>query len=41
MIIPEIHKTIIQYIQNGGYPEWPPKKRMNRLQKLWSSIKSS
>ncbi|MEZ4820471.1 MAG: hypothetical protein R3A45_11535 [Bdellovibrionota bacterium] len=26
-IIREIHKTIIQYIKNGGYPKWPQKKK--------------
>jgi hypothetical protein len=39
-IIAEVHKTIIQYIENGGYPIWPDKQKKNKFIMLWTCIKS-
>jgi len=39
-LIIEIHKTIIQFIENGGYPVWPEMKKKWKLEKLIDCIKN-
>ena len=38
-ITSEIHKTIIQFIENGGYPVWPQMKKKSKLERLIGCIK--
>lgn len=38
-ITSEIHKTIIQFIENGRYPVWPEIKKKSKLEKLIDCLK--
>ncbi len=39
-IITEIHKTVIKFIEEGGYPDWPMRQAKGRLHRFIKCIKS-